>query len=397
MAEESKLPNYTWIKFKLEYLNDPEFMQSSDGAVGTFLKLYLLAGKADAQGLIANGGKACTPKDISWLLRTDAAKVEAGLSELIETGLIRHDAEGYWIANFLEEQGPGDNVQRVKWRERQEKHRENITGKDKKREEKKEKEIEIDTERDIENDGDEINCHGDVTVTTPTLSPATTLLEKLETRGGMFLWPGDVEIEKPLDPGISDVYNDIRRLFVMGDIETKDVADLEGYFYLSASEIAKIGGFFADYPRTKSIDGKFAYEEIQFDRGLFGAAVELYFWRWHFNGRKKFDVSEVFDLFGRGESYISAEINRHPEYYRDRKAVRLVADVTRQPVPEELYPDIYEMIGSRSNHVREYLTACWVKWRSKNYRQNDFSVWLFEWFKNGVDLEAPRQVEYSTR
>ena len=401
---------YPWLKMYPTWLDDPRYMRLSDGSKARSIEFYLLAGRADAGGLLVIGNDVATVDDLAFAVRQSVEAVAAQVEELIKSGLLAKTEDGFIITRFQEEQGPSQTDKRDDWRKRQQRKREKASGKQVPakaealiEELSEEEAVALEGVLALEVTRESRVTIGDVTVTTPTLSPsaaATTLLEKLETNGGLFIWPGDAEregvsVELSQDRGMRQVQGMMPFVFTFLDTET--TSEHEGYFYPALSELRKLEEFFSKFPRKEVTEDGLTYQKVEFDKQLYSEAIEFYFWKWHATGRGKFDTGEILDLFGKGESHISAEINRHPEYYRDCGAVRLVADVTRQAVPEELYPDIYELIGSRSNHVREYLTACWVKWRSKGYRQNDFSVWLFEWFKNGVDLEAPRQVEYSTR
>lgn len=122
-------PNYRWIKYPISYLDDPDFMQLSDGAKGTFLTLYLLAGRSDAEGLLCSESKVFTLKDLTWILHTQLDILSVAVDELLQAGFMRRDEKGgYWIIRFLEEQGPADDKDRLKWRERQAAHRAKAKG-----------------------------------------------------------------------------------------------------------------------------------------------------------------------------------------------------------------------------------------------------------------------------
>lgn len=203
---EKSLPNYKWIKFNLDYLHDPDFMQLSDGATGAYLKLYLLAGRSDSGGLICNK-RVSNLKDLAWYLRIPPQIMEQYLAELNSAGLVTQDGEGYRIARFIDEQGPGDNTEREKWRQRQASHRAKASGAllqaevEQKSEAEKEQEKESDqnlrSDQDPEEEGErevvvevEVDLgkesHGDITVTnnptpTPQPPPAPALSAKDST------------------------------------------------------------------------------------------------------------------------------------------------------------------------------------------------------------------------
>ena len=165
--DKSTLPNFLWIKFALSHLDDPDFMQQPDEVVGVYTKAYLLAGKADAGGVLCNGNKIYSLNDIAWLLRADPVGLEKKLKALESIGFISKDGDGYRITRFMEEQGPGLDADRQKWRERQKKHREQI----KKVElEKSRKEEDVEVDIDIECHSDIKNCHSDKNPTTTSSS-----------------------------------------------------------------------------------------------------------------------------------------------------------------------------------------------------------------------------------
>ena len=114
-----QLPNYIWIKLLLSYLERREFMDLKDEYASIFVKLYLLAGKADSGGLIADDQKSLTIEDMAWFLRRDNDLVKAAIGELVKSGFIKQSKDGFEITNFEIEQGPGLEVDRENWRIRQ--------------------------------------------------------------------------------------------------------------------------------------------------------------------------------------------------------------------------------------------------------------------------------------
>lgn len=162
-SQKSTLPNYRWIKFGMEYLNEPDFMQLSEGAAGAYLKLYLMAGRADAGGLLCNPNKVFSTSDLAWFLRCTPETISTHLDELSRAGLMAGDGSGYRIVRFLEEQGPGDNAERAKWRDRQDRARARARGE---LEPEPEQEPKREAEGEPEEEGEvDIESHGDVTVT----------------------------------------------------------------------------------------------------------------------------------------------------------------------------------------------------------------------------------------
>jgi hypothetical protein len=165
MTDKSTLPNYKWIKFGIDYLDDPDFMVLSDRTAGAFIKLYLLAGKADAGGLLCNGNKVFALNDITWLIRSEPTILQAAIDEMLKAGLLVQDGDGYKLSRFLDEQGPGANEQRGAWRERQSKHRGRA---------RQEPESEKEEEEEGRGRG-RLESHVDVTVTPPP-PPASSSL-----------------------------------------------------------------------------------------------------------------------------------------------------------------------------------------------------------------------------
>lgn len=135
-------PNYPWLQFQISLLDDPDYMLLSDSASGIYTKLYLLAGRADAGGLLCNAHKQYTVKDLAFILRVDRAKMETYLAELAASNLVTKEGEAFKITRFLDEQGPGQGANkeaaRADWNKRQQRHRERV----KKTKEEKEKEVE---------------------------------------------------------------------------------------------------------------------------------------------------------------------------------------------------------------------------------------------------------------
>jgi hypothetical protein len=176
---QGKLPNYRWIKFALNHLNDPAFMRISLLTKGVYFLLYLVAGEADAEGLLCSHRKIYDIDDLAWKLREDIKAVQTGIDELTEAGLIVDDDPGFKIANFLEEQGPGDNEQREAWRLRQQKHRARAR-KEPEQDSDKESELEEnrleEEERRIDKNRESLGRHGDVTVTSESSANGESLL-----------------------------------------------------------------------------------------------------------------------------------------------------------------------------------------------------------------------------
>lgn len=122
-TNKEKLPNYSWIKFWIQSLEDPELMSLPDVTIGLYLKLYLMAGRADSGGLLRNRQKVFSLADIAWSLHSQVETLKAGIDQLVSVGLISAEDGGFSITRFIQEQGPGAEKKREEWREQQKKHR----------------------------------------------------------------------------------------------------------------------------------------------------------------------------------------------------------------------------------------------------------------------------------
>jgi len=163
------LANYTWIKSPIDSLNDPTWLRLSAATKGFYHDLCLLAGKSDAAGLLCNGHGVYGLADLALILRQDEYTLQQAVNELLAAKLLVMADGGYSIIRFTEEQGPGDNVQRERWVERQRKSRARALGVEEDSEEETEeegdKEPEEEKDIDLERDKTRIECHGDIPVT----------------------------------------------------------------------------------------------------------------------------------------------------------------------------------------------------------------------------------------
>jgi len=124
---KDSLPNYKWLQLPVDYLDDPDFNQLSDAAGFLFIRLYLIALKADAEGIVGNGRKMYTSKDLAFTFRKSEPDTAKHLQELEAAGFIEIKPN-IRVCRFLDEQGPGSEEQRKQWRERQRKHRAKLNG-----------------------------------------------------------------------------------------------------------------------------------------------------------------------------------------------------------------------------------------------------------------------------
>lgn len=113
---------YVWIKIRTNLVDNPKFMQLTDQAKSTYFELYLLAGKADAFGLILADDIPATVQDIAWILRKPESDMQNALDELQRAGLVDLDG-GVTVTKFASEQGPSIAEQRKQWALRQAKRR----------------------------------------------------------------------------------------------------------------------------------------------------------------------------------------------------------------------------------------------------------------------------------
>ncbi len=155
--------NYPWLKMYVDLLTNSAFMRLNNATAGIFLKLYLLAGRCNAGGLLG-GDDVYTLDGIAWHLRENEASLAEAMQELINAGFVTEEGGGYAIVRFLEEQGPGEETNRAQWRARQAKRRAKLKGEE--RDEDTEREGDIDRKKEEDREEEE-EGHGDVTVTPP--------------------------------------------------------------------------------------------------------------------------------------------------------------------------------------------------------------------------------------
>lgn len=114
---------YAWIKIRTNLLDEPRFMRLSDAAATVYLKLYLLAGKADAGGLVNAGDNAASIEDLAWLLRKSETDLQKSLDELARSNLVELHDDQVTVCRFASEQGPAMKNKREEWALRQAKKR----------------------------------------------------------------------------------------------------------------------------------------------------------------------------------------------------------------------------------------------------------------------------------
>jgi hypothetical protein len=151
--------SYPWLKFYTTFLDDPKLNRVSERARWRYIQCYLLAGKADAEGLICCEDELLTINDISWRLRAEPATIEEDLSDLVEVGLLKSDNGAWVVTRFTDEQGPTQAAKREQWRERQRRHRERTKNQNKDSEEDEEEdgeeEVEVEVDLDLKKEKEE--------------------------------------------------------------------------------------------------------------------------------------------------------------------------------------------------------------------------------------------------
>jgi len=114
---------YPWLKFYPTLLDDPKYLRISNGAKARYIEFYLLAGKADAGGLVVIGDDVASAEDLAFVLHVELEQVEAHIAELLKSTLLTQSCGGYLITRFREEQGPSQADKRTEWKLRQDKKR----------------------------------------------------------------------------------------------------------------------------------------------------------------------------------------------------------------------------------------------------------------------------------
>ncbi len=104
--------NY-WIKLYHEILDDPKMGRLPDALWRRTIELFLLAGEMET-----DDGRLPPSGDMAWRLRLSDAALLADLEALAAIGILRHDVDGWWVANFSKRQGASPAAERMrKYRE----------------------------------------------------------------------------------------------------------------------------------------------------------------------------------------------------------------------------------------------------------------------------------------
>ena len=145
---------FNWLKLHKAYLRDAEFSPLPDNIKWHYFAMYLLAGEARAEGLIAQNNKPLDIKKIAWLLNITEVEMKNSITLLIDAELVHFEDNAYFISRFLDEQGPSfvTNEMRDYWTKIQKKHR----GETKKKNQNSESDIESDKRVETENREEQI-------------------------------------------------------------------------------------------------------------------------------------------------------------------------------------------------------------------------------------------------
>jgi hypothetical protein len=339
-------------------------MSLSGDAGFAFTKMYLLAGRIDAGGALADRKGPLDIRRLSWHLRISPDELDKCLPELLETGLLILDGDEYRIANFMEEQGPGDNVQRQKWRDRQRKHRERLRLK----ELDKDLDIEVEQEKRRERE----DSHRDVTVTfRPAPAPPSSA-------DAFYL---DIKHEGNYDNGLSndDPFSTkivgalefaMNALLAQAKFQLKQDDIPVGYFKVTAKGVEKIKEFY-DNDVEKINDEKLT------------DAIDFWFWYCQEKNGDIFDIDNILRLCDEG---VSRERLKYPEVYRQTAEVQVIKEVTGKEPPTQLMPKIYDSVNLLNPFKYiEIFNEYYQTWIGRGYKDTNYD-WLFDWYVNEKDI-----------
>jgi len=351
--------NYTWIKFHIDLLDDAFFMNLSGDAVSVFTKLYLLAGRMDAGGAFVDKNGLLDIGSISWHLRASDDFTKNCLEELIDAGLVNELDNGYEIANFMDEQGPGDNIKRGEWRERQRKHREKLRIKN------EEEEQEVEERRE--------ESHGAVTVTSE-LSHTP-----LSSDTAFIYFPNTNQPD--YDNGLTR--DDPFYRIAIGVIEFGMTYQIGHGYLLRKDETIPYGYYKITKNGVESIKHYFNHDSSDVDMEKLCEVVDYWYWYCLTNGSDICDLTKILDLYSTG---VKTEIVKHPEIYKKSLEVEVIKEVTGLEPNIKLLPRIYETFDViNPRHNIEILSDLYQTWIGRGYKANNYD-WFFDWYANGVEV-----------
>lgn len=111
-----------WIKLYHEILDDPKMGRLSEVLFARCIKLFLLAGEYDRNGILPG------LDDIAWRLRISTEELESDLIELQKIGILIRTPEGEWIVRkFADRQSPMEKAEYMR-RKRSEKQSQQYYG-----------------------------------------------------------------------------------------------------------------------------------------------------------------------------------------------------------------------------------------------------------------------------
>lgn len=148
-----------WIKFYIEYLEEPKWATLPDRLWRRAAEFNLMAAINRADGRLP------TPAQMAWKLRKDTSEIELDLNQLASPGtdIVRRLPDGGWeVVDFLERQGPSEKSKRIMaWRDK----------KDKQQLHNSESESESDSESDSESESESESARNNNVTVTQQLQP----------------------------------------------------------------------------------------------------------------------------------------------------------------------------------------------------------------------------------
>jgi ribosomal protein S25 len=136
-----KAVGYPWLKFYTDLPDNPKLRTLTDAQKWRYVHMYMIAGKADAGGLLIIDDELLDAAALAWYLRIDTDTAQADIKTMLQARLLSTEGNGYAIASFMDEQGSSHAEKRAQWRERQERRRERAKNSTQDKEEEQDKDI----------------------------------------------------------------------------------------------------------------------------------------------------------------------------------------------------------------------------------------------------------------
>lgn len=95
-----------WAKIYIEIIDDPKMATMPDRLWRRTIELFLLAKRHNQAGYLPS------TKQIAWELRMSTAEVEQDLREIAAVGIIREEAEGWFVVAFAKRQAASTSTER---------------------------------------------------------------------------------------------------------------------------------------------------------------------------------------------------------------------------------------------------------------------------------------------